>query len=224
MGTGDAQIVTSQQDGVRQRALIDILDIDHRHDEVTRTRTSTTWAGEPRIDAGSRADIHHLRRREVLATDNHHVPNVIYKRDMLHARAMGSEATLAPVLFSGTCDQLVVVAQLPKMVPLRIDLIAMNAFDVTATMSPKIIAFPTAENTSNLSPMTRRQCSPPVHSIVVNGHQTVRVPTSVWPQAENPPVSRVATLASLASAVAAIGASNPSIGLLAWRRAGTMSA
>jgi len=58
---------------------------------------------------------------------------------------MGSEATLAPVLFSGTCDQLVVVAQLPKMVPLRIDLIAMNAFDVTATMSPKIIAFPTAE-------------------------------------------------------------------------------
>jgi hypothetical protein len=89
---------------------------------------------------------HHLRRREVLATDNHHVPNVIYKRDMLHARAMGSEATLAPVLFPGTCDQLVVVAQLPKMVPiLRIDLIAMNAFDVTATMSPKIIAFPTAE-------------------------------------------------------------------------------
>jgi hypothetical protein len=32
------------------------------------------------------------------------------------------------------------------MVPLqRIDLIAMNAFDVTATMSPKIITLPTAE-------------------------------------------------------------------------------
>jgi hypothetical protein len=60
--------------------------------------------------------------------------------------------------------------------------------------------------------------------MVVNGHETVQVPTSVWPQAENPPVSRVATLASLASAVAAIGASNPSIGLPAWRRAGTMSA
>jgi hypothetical protein len=54
-------------------------------------------------------------------------------------------------------------------------------------------------------------------------HEAVQGSIAVRPHPANPPVSRVAMLAPAASAVAAISASNFSIGFPTWRRAITIS-
>ena len=55
------------------------------------------------------------------------------------------------------------------------------------------------------------------------GHDAVQGSITVRPQPANPPVSRVATLAPAARAMAAINPSSPSRGVPAWRRAMTIS-
>ena len=76
---------------------------------------------------------------------------------------------------------------------------------------------------SAASPAVRRRIAYRACRGRARTHRVAHGSITIRPQPANPPVSRVAMLAPTASAVAAISASNFSIGLPAWRRTSTMS-
>jgi Queuosine biosynthesis protein len=104
----------------------------------------------------------------------------------------------------------------------------MPAGVAVGTTSLRLLESAAAEN-GEVRPLTMRARSMRVTGRRRRGHRrlpyydAVHGSITVRPQPANPPVSRVAMLAPAASAVAAISASNFSIGLPACRRASTIS-